>query len=138
MAIVEQQKVEVARAQPTLSEPALAGWWRRNASALFFMAPAALVVLIFFFIPVLLTVGSGLTDMSTATGLSKWQWVGFDNFERIFTSRFSGIVFWNTVFYVVVTLAFNVLVGLTVALLTVHLDRKTGGFFRAVWLLPRI
>jgi len=35
-------------------------------------------------------------------------------------------------------LAFNVLVGLGVALLTMHMEPKAGGVFRALWLLPRI
>jgi inositol-phosphate transport system permease protein len=137
MAVVEH-KAGVARAEPAVVEHALAGWWRRNASIVFFMGPAALMVLVFFVVPVVLTLGMGLTDMSTATGLSKWQWIGFENFERILTGRFSSIIFWNTVFYVVVTLAFNVLVGLGVALLSMHVERKTGGLFRALWLLPRI
>ena len=138
MAIVERQAAGVARAQPAAREMPLVGWWRRNATALFFMGPAAVLVLLFFVIPVLLTLGMGLTDMSTATGLSNWQWIGFENFERIFTGRFSSIIFSNTVFYVTVTLAFNVVIGLGIALLTVHVDRRTGGFARAIWLLPRI
>jgi inositol-phosphate transport system permease protein len=76
--------------------------------------------------------------MSTATGLSKWQWIGTENFERIFTSRFTSIIFLNTVFYVVVTLAFSVFFGLAVAILSTQVERKTGGLFRALWLLPRI
>jgi inositol-phosphate transport system permease protein len=39
---------------------------------------------------------------------------------------------------VATTLAFNVLVGLGVALLSTHVERKTGTLFRALWLLPRI
>jgi inositol-phosphate transport system permease protein len=116
----------------------MAALWRRNATALLFMGPAAVMVLVFFFVPVVLTLGMGLTDMSTATGLSKWQWIGFDNFERIFTSRFTSIIFLNTIFYVVVTLAFSVAMGLAIALLSTHVGRTTGGVFRALWLLPRI
>ena len=102
------------------------------------MAPAVVLVLLFFFVPVVLTLGMGLTDMSTATGLSKWQWTGFDNFERIFTSRFTSIIFLNTLFYVVVTLFVSLASGLTVAILSTQIDRKAGGVFRALWLLPRI
>jgi inositol-phosphate transport system permease protein len=139
MAVVERRAVEVAdQALPVARESWLAVWWRRNGTTLFFMGPAALLVLLFFFVPVVLTVGIGLTDMSTATGLSKWQWIGWDNFERIFTSRFTSIIFLNTVFYVVVTLAVSLLLGLGVALLSTHVERRTGGLFRALWLLPRI
>ncbi|HEY3064104.1 MAG TPA: sugar ABC transporter permease [Chloroflexota bacterium] len=136
MARVDAIASERALAAP--AEAPLAALWRRNATALLFMGPAAVLVLLFFFVPVILTLGMGLTDMSTATGLSKWQWVGLDNFERIITSRFTSIIFLNTIFYVLVTLAFSVALGLGVALLSTHVERKTGGLFRALWLLPRI
>src|SRR6266536_655774 len=102
------------------------------------MGAAALMVRVFFFVPVVLTLGMGLTDMSTATGLSTWQWVGTENFERIFSSVFTGIIFWNTIFYVVVTLAVSVISGLAIAILSTQIERKTGGLVRALWLLPRI
>jgi inositol-phosphate transport system permease protein len=102
------------------------------------MAPAVVMVTVFFCVPVLLTLGISLTDMSTATGLSKWQWIALDNYERIVRGRFTSIIFWNTIFYVGATLAFNVLVGLGVALMSTHVERKTGNLFRALWLLPRI
>ncbi|MDQ3811774.1 MAG: sugar ABC transporter permease [Chloroflexota bacterium] len=139
MAVVERSAASVAaQARAPAAERGLAALWRRNATALLFMAPAAVMVVLFFVLPVVLTLGIGLTDMSTATGLSRWQWIGVDNFERIFTSRFTSIIFLNTVLYVVVTLAVSLLLGLAVALLSTHIDRNTGALFRALWLLPRI
>ena len=115
-----------------------AAWWRANATALLFMGPAAVMVLLFFFVPVVITLALSLTDAATATGLSNWQWIGFANFDQMFRGQFAGIVFRNTVFYVLATLAFNVLVGLGIALLSTHVDERAGGFFRGLWLLPRI
>ena len=137
MATIEQ-RVEQTAPVATARESALAAWWHANATPLFFMLPAALMVVVFFLVPVVLTLGMSLTDMATSTGLSRWQWVGLDNYERLLTGRFTSIIFRNTVFYVVCVLTFNVLVGLGVALLSVHVEPKTAGFFRAVWLLPRI
>jgi inositol-phosphate transport system permease protein len=127
-----------AEALPATQEGAVAAWWRGNATALFFMAPAAIMVVLFFLAPVVITLGMSLTDMATATGLSRWEWIGLDNYERIIFGRFTPIILGNTLFYVATTLTFNVLVGLGVALLSVHVERKTGSFFRALWLLPRI
>jgi inositol-phosphate transport system permease protein len=139
MAVVERHAAGVAEpAIPSSGERGVVALWRRNSTALLFMAPAAVMVIVFFFVPVVLTLGMGLTDMSTATGLSKWQWIGFDNFQRIFTSAFTRIIFQNTVFYVTVTLGFSVLSGLAIAILSTQVDRRTGGIFRALWLLPRI
>jgi inositol-phosphate transport system permease protein len=137
MAVLERGAVG-AEALPKAEGGRLAAWWRGNATALFFMAPAAIMVLVFFFAPVAITLGMSLTDMATATGLSRWQWIGFDNYERIFRGRFTGIIFFNTLFYVATTLTFNVLVGLGVALVSMHVEPKTGNLFRALWLLPRI
>src|SRR4029077_9558567 len=69
---------------------------------------------------------------------SNWQWSGLDNYQRMIRGSFTLLILGNTLFYVVVTLAFNVLAGLGIALLSVPGEPRTGGFFRAVWLLPRI
>ncbi|HYU17479.1 MAG TPA: sugar ABC transporter permease [Chloroflexota bacterium] len=137
MAVVERGALAV-EALPAAKESALKNWWRANATALFFMAPVVVMVAAFFLAPVLITLGMSLTDMATSTGLSRWQWIGLDNYERIIRSRFSLTILGNTLLFVAATLAFNVLVGLGVALLTIHVDSKTGTVFRALWLLPRI
>jgi inositol-phosphate transport system permease protein len=113
-------------------------WWRGYGTAAFFMAPALLMVAAFFVAPVIITLGMSLTDMATATGLSNWQWVGLDNYERMVRGSFTLLILKNTLFYVVVTLTFNVLVGLGIALLSTNVDQRVGGVFRALWLLPRI
>jgi inositol-phosphate transport system permease protein len=115
-----------------------AAWWRTNATALLFIGPAAFLVIVFFFAPVVLTLGMSFTNMATATGLSGWEWIGTQNYEQITRGSFTGLIVRNTIFYVAVTLAFNVTVGLGVALLSVHMAPKVGGTFRALWLLPRI
>src|SRR4051812_45905931 len=119
MAVVERRAAgAVEQTIPASSERGVSALWRRNATALLFMAPAAIMVILFFLVPVLLTLGMGMTDMSTATGLSKWQWIGTDNFERIFSSAFTRIIFLNTVFYVTITLGVSVLSGLAIAILS--------------------
>lgn len=123
---------------PLEREAAPAAWWRTHATALLFMGPAAVLVVVFFFIPVLLTLGMSFTDLATATGLAGWQWIGTANYEQIFRGSFTGLIVRNTILYVALTLSFNVLVGLAVALLSVHMAGRVGGLFRAVWLLPRI
>ncbi len=136
MAVVERGATTATRAAPRAA--AGPAWWGGYATALFFMAPSLVLVALFFVAPVVITLGMSLTDMATATGLSRWQWVGLDNYERIVRGRFTLLILGNTLFYVAATLTFNVLVGLGVALLSTHVEPKTGGVFRALWLLPRI
>lgn len=125
-------------AVPRARGGAAVAWWRLSPTTLLFVAPAVLLVIVFFFVPVLLTVGMSFTDIATATGLSGWQWIGTANYEQILRGSFTGLIVRNTLFYVAATLAFNVLVGLGVALLSVHVGRRAGGAARALWLLPRI
>lgn len=112
---------------------------RSSLGALTFLGPAGLLVLMFFFIPVVIIFVISLTDMSTATGFKNWQWVGLENYHKIFVHPNTLQVLWNTLKYVALTLVlFNVGMGLVVALLTTHIPRRAGFAFRALWLLPRL
>src|SRR5437899_7192336 len=87
-----------------------AAWWRTNATALLFMGPAMVLVLVFFLAPVVITFVMSFTDLATSTGLSNWQWIGSANYERMFRSQFWFTILGNTLVYVAIVLAFNVLV----------------------------
>jgi inositol-phosphate transport system permease protein len=127
-----------ARADAGVLQAARARRLRANSTALLFLLPAVLLVLTFFVAPALITLWISLTDMSTAT-FSNPNFIGLENYGRIFSSNAIGKVASNTVFYVASTLAlFNVGMALVIALLTTHISRQTGAIFRALWLLPRI
>lgn len=102
------------------------------------MTPALVVIAVLFVAPAIITLVLAFTNTSTATGLARWEWIGGGNFELLMRSSFTPIIVRNTIFYVTTTLAFNVLVGLGLALLSVHVRQGAGRFFRALWLLPRI
>lgn len=105
----------------------------------FFLLPFFLVVLIFFVIPVVLTMLVSLTNMSVATGLRGFSWVGLENYHRIAADPSTGHILRNTFLYVALTLTlFNVGLALVLALATSFLSDRWGGAFRALWLLPRI
>lgn len=115
---------------------------RANLSAYGFMAPAGVLVLMFFLIPVGLVFYLSMTNLASAnftSNLNEMEYVGLANFETLFNDQFARKIFYNTIFYVLFTLAiFNVTLALTVSLLTTHIDRTAGFFFRALWILPRI
>jgi len=75
----------------------------------------------------------GIADASY-TG---WTWTA-DNFAKLLTAPDTWRVVVNTVFYVALTLAFNVLVGLFLAITTFYLPPMGASFFSVLWLLPRI
>lgn len=100
-----------------------------------FIAPAAVIIGLFFFAPVILTFLLGFTDMDYRF---QWNWIGIENYKKIVTDPLVHKVLKNTAIYVTFTLAFNVLMGLVLAIISTELGGKTGTFIRAVWLLPRI
>jgi inositol-phosphate transport system permease protein len=112
---------------------------RSSSTGFWFMSPAAILVILFFFIPSLIIIGLSLTNLSTATGFQNWEWVGLENYQKIFQHPDAGPTALRTIMYVVVTLTlFNVGMALVVAILTTHIPRRAGFVFRALWLLPRI
>jgi inositol-phosphate transport system permease protein len=103
------------------------------------MVPAAILVIVFFFIPAILIFGLSLTNMTTSTGFQNWDWVGLENYRRIFAHPDTGPAALRTIFYVVATLTlFNVGIALLLGILTTHVPKRAGFVFRALWLLPRI
>ena len=113
--------------------------FRSSLGALGFMSPAAVMIILFFFIPVIIIVAISLTNMSTSTGFQNWEWIGFQNYVRIFIHPQTGEVLKNTIFYVAATLAlFNVGMALVVAIITTHIPRRAGFAYRTLWLLPRL
>lgn len=107
-----------------------------------FMAPAGILVILFFLIPVGIIFYLSLTDLASSnftSNLTEMNYIGLKNFRTLFNDQFARKIFFNTIFYVLVTLSlFNVALALVVSLLTTHIDRKAGFFFRALWILPRI
>ena len=108
-------------------------------SAWGFMTPAMLLVLVFFIIPVTITFVLSLTDLASSNFSEPWHFVGLDNYRRMFSDTFFPKILGNTFLYVILTLTFfNVGMALMVALLTTHIPKRHGFFFRVLWLLPRI
>lgn len=111
---------------------------RINWTPYFFMLPAAVVVLLFFFIPAGTLFYLSLTDRSAAN-FSNPSFVGLENYDIILNDRFTAKILRNTIFYVGMTLLFfNMGLALIIALVTTHIDRRSGILFRTLWMLPRL
>ncbi|NOX62772.1 MAG: sugar ABC transporter permease [Chloroflexi bacterium] len=103
------------------------------------MAPTAFLVMVFFFIPAFILFILSLTDLSSSNFSEPWHFIGLENYRRMFSDRFFPKILGNTIRYVSLTLIFfNVGMALVLALLTSHIRRRAGFFFRMIWLLPRI
>ena len=110
---------------------------RRRIDRLLFLGPATALLVIFFMAPVLVDIGIAFSDMGRNLRVTQFT---TGNVERMLSGdfRLAGVLT-TTLIYVLCTLAiFNVSYGLVLALATTALPERTGAFFRAVWLLPRM
>lgn len=104
-----------------------------------FMTPAAVFVLIFYFVPAAVLLILSLTNLASANFSDPWTFIGLQNYKTLFSDKFFPKILGNTFRYVFLTLgSFNVGLALLLALLTSHISRRAGFFFRLLWLLPRI
>ena len=79
----------------------------------------------------------GAIEKVATASYTGWTWTT-ENFKNLIVAPDTWRIVGNTVFYVVLTLAFNVLVGLFLAITTFYLPPSGSGFFSVLWLLPRI
>ena len=110
---------------------------RRRANFAIFLGPAIVLTVLFFVIPVLIDIAVSFTDLSRSLRVTKFT---TEQYAKIFQGdRRLPQVIGLTFVYVFGTLAiFNVTFGLVLALTTTSISKLSGGFFRGVWLLPRM
>ncbi len=105
-------------------------------TAWIFLSPMFVLVFIFFFVPVVLTIILSFTNMDYRF---QWDFVGLQNFFDIANDFIIPKVLINTLIYTFSTLGlFNVGAALLISLLTTSMSDKWGGFFRTLWMLPRL
>jgi inositol-phosphate transport system permease protein len=102
-----------------------------------FLGPAIGLTFLFFVIPVLIDIAVSFTNLDRTLRISKFT---AEQYQKVFAGdRRLPQVIGLTFVYAFGTLSvFNVIFGLVLALTTTSLNRISGGFFRGVWLLPRM
>lgn len=98
------------------------------------IAPFYLIFLFVYFIPILETVWNGFTDRKI---FETPNFIGFDNYIRIFQDAYFIKSIQNTLCYVFFNLFGVMVIGLSLALLVNSKTVKSGGF-RAAYFLPHI
>jgi len=110
---------------------------RQRLNVLIFLGPAGVLLLLFFIAPVLIDVAIAFTDMGRNLRVTTFTTA---NFERMLggDTRLASVLT-VTLVYILGTLAiFNVTFALVLALVTTAIPARSGAFFRAIWLLPRM
>jgi multiple sugar transport system permease protein len=98
------------------------------------ITPNFLIILLFTVIPVFISLYMSLTDWNI---LSKPNFIGFENYEKILVDKVAQETFFNTFYFTVISVPINVIITL---LLAVLLNQKIRGitFFRTAFYLPVI
>lgn len=108
---------------------------RRTLTALGFLAPALVILGLFVAWPMLSALRLSFTD---ASGFGAEEWVGLDNYVRVFTDPDIRDAMLNTLWYTVLFTPTAVLIALALALVLNSPALPFRGFFRTALFLPFI
>lgn len=108
---------------------------RRTLTALGFLAPALVILGLFVAWPMISALRLSFTD---ASGFGAEEWVGLDNYVRVFTDPDIRDAMLNTLWYTVLFTPTAVLIALALALVLNSPALPFRGFFRTALFLPFI
>ncbi|MFQ6549412.1 carbohydrate ABC transporter permease [Aestuariibius sp. 2305UL40-4] len=100
---------------------------------LWFIAPALILIVLILLLPIALAGAMSFTNY--ALGNPSFDWVGFENYERIFTRATYERMFGASFRYVAVVVPFSVALGLGAALL-IHSLGRFGALYKTIYFLP--
>ncbi len=106
---------------------------QNSRAHLWFIAPALILIFLILMLPIGLAAAMSLTDY--ALGNPGFNWVGLENYERIFTRSTYERMFGATFRYVAVVVPMSVGLGLGAALL-IHSLTRFGNLYKTIYFLP--
>ncbi|WP_163536088.1 sugar ABC transporter permease [Gracilibacillus sp. YIM 98692] len=114
--------------------------WKYKLMPLFFIGPAVLLLMVFSFAPIFLSLGISFTDL-TLIGLADWSkvnFVGFENFVKLFQDEVFLESIFNTFFYVIIGVPLAVSSSLVIALLLSMVGKWLSSTFRLIYYMPSV
>lgn len=106
-------------------------------ATLFLVGPAATAIVVFIFLPLAVVFVLAFTDYQF--GATTANWVGLDNFAKIFGSRFGRMAIFNTLVYAAIVIPGSVVLGLLAAMGVHALAKRQpriAAILSAVYFLP--
>jgi raffinose/stachyose/melibiose transport system permease protein len=104
---------------------------------LYFLVPAVVLYFVFFILPSLLGVGYSFTDWNTYS--EEINYVGFENFQRIFSPDENYLAYIaNTLLFTAVTILLKTVMGLGLAILLSEGVRRFANIYRVAIYLPAV
>ncbi|MCP3761690.1 sugar ABC transporter permease [Domibacillus sp. A3M-37] len=110
--------------------------WREIGQGYFFMSPTIFVLLLFILGPILYAIFLSFHKVELLGGTS-YQFVGLDNYSRVFDDERAKIAVWNTFKYVIIVVPTQTFLAIVLAA-TLNAGLKGEKFFRIVYFLPTL
>ena len=108
--------------------------WVQDMKAVPFLLPFFIAYVVFTIFPIFKGLEMSLYDW---TLVRKMEFVGLENYQKMFTDKHFWRTLWNTTFFVILTTPTMVLLALGLALLA-NLNSKFKTFFRGSFFIPSI
>lgn len=109
---------------------------RQAAYGIAYITPGMLIFLIFCIAPIFMTVFYSFTQYNLAQAP---QFLGFENYAKVFTNAQLRRALFNTVIYVIITVPLQTLMAMFVAnFLAEYLNNRYGRFLRSVIFIPTL
>ncbi|QAV26233.1 sugar ABC transporter permease [Neobacillus thermocopriae] len=110
--------------------------WKEAGTAYTLLSPTLFVLLLFVIGPILFAIYLSFHKVQLL-GTTSFEFVGLDNFIRIFDDTRAKIALWNTVKYVAIVVPAQTMLALVLAA-TLNAGLKGEKFFRIVYFLPTL
>ena len=108
---------------------------KKNLTALFLVAPFVVAFSLFFFWPTIQMVRMSFTN---APLIGEGEWVGFDNYVRLWSDRLFRTSIWNNAYFILLTVIPTTVIALCVALAINRLKGWKQAFIMVLFFLPYI
>ncbi len=102
-----------------------------------FLSPFLVLISIFYIAPAILTI---VMSFSNLDGSFIWEFVGFENYGKIFKDPNTLLILRNTVLYIFISMFIIVVLDLFIATLTTYFIKSDGwaSFFKSIIMIPMI
>jgi len=109
----------------------------KNVQAYAFLSPFLILVSLFYIAPAILTIVMSFTGLD---GSFIWEFVGFENYRKIFLDPNTLQILKNTIMYIVVTMLLILVLDLFIAVMTTYFIKSDSwaSFFKTIIMLPMI
>lgn len=109
----------------------------KNVQAYAFLSPFLILISLFYIAPAILTI---IMSFSSLDGSFIWEFVGFENYGKIFRDPNTMRILKNTIMYIVISMIIIVVFDLFIAILTTYFIKSDGwaSFFKSVIMIPMI